>query len=163
MLDMVNALMNLACRMPGPLDAFDLLRLAFDLLETSIDVVATTSLLLDAPGLLIRRPNRTFRIVYRLTPSLFSNQMSILHELSHILLFHRQTPWRASSQKSVMTDSEEREAERAAYQLMDFLINHRQNPVLTRFVRLIEEEEETDLREKTDSRPALRFRGLIGN
>ncbi len=168
MSNVVDSFMRATSQMPAPLDAFDLCRLASHLLKTPIEVIADSELPKRAPGLLMRRTNQTFLIIYCSSASSLLVQSSILHELAHILLGHRQTTLRSASEKSFYTDSLEREAERLAHQLMALMVRElpiETNEIAARFARLMPRHptQVLTVNPSANPRPARRFQALMGD
>ena len=87
---------GLICRaeqMPGPVDAFVFCGLAANELTIEIDVIASPQIPFGLPAFVLRLGDNMFRILYRPSVSVLAPQLSILHELAHILLGHcQQTP-----------------------------------------------------------------------
>ena len=163
----VNSFIRLASQMPHR-NAFDLCKLASDHFKTRIDVMAVPKLPKRAPSLLVRRPDRTFLILYCSCASSLMVQISILHELAHILLGHRQTTLRHSSEKNFYTDSLEREAERLAHRLMALIVRElpsETNDISTRFASLMPRHPTvvSTVHLSADTRPARRFQALMGD
>ena len=136
-------LISLASQKPPPLDAFSLCELAGEVLNIEIHRTPEPGLPVKLPALVHRLDDGWFEILYRPKGRALSIQIFLLHELSHLLLGHCQRKSVEWFLPTVYTDAEERRAERLAYQMMDFIIQYNQHPILTRFVRLISREPET--------------------
>ena len=149
--------------MPPPLDAFSLLDVAEEVLNIKIRTYPDAQLPEKSPGIVDRSLPGNVEIIYRPSRNSLSLQISILHELAHMLLSHRPQKSRRLLSKSVYINPEERQAEWLAYYLWDFLVQYRENPILTRFLYLKKREPKVPPLEKPDPRLALKFRALIGN
>jgi hypothetical protein len=104
------------------LDAFDLCAMASNLLKIRLTIVADPLLPPKAKGFLYRLQEKTFLLFYRPSTSPISVNLSILHELSHLLLNHRPTLLRKISARCIYSYAQEREAEQLAVQLLAFLV-----------------------------------------
>ncbi|MBI1923318.1 hypothetical protein HYR99_03605 [Candidatus Poribacteria bacterium] len=160
---------GLICRaeqMPGPVDAFVFCGLAANELTIEIDVAAFPQIPSGLPALVLRLQDRTFRILYRPSCSSLSVQISILHELAHILLGHCQhTPAHRLLRPCLYTNSQQREAELLAQQMMAVIVQKSPNetdPIAARFERLMSKKPKT-LKRRTpeDHRSTSRFRALM--
>jgi hypothetical protein len=149
-----------AAQMFSPLDAFSLCSVAEEVLHLEIKTFPDPYLPPNLPGMVDRSEEGKVEMIYRPSVNWVVLQISILHELAHLLLDHRpQKPIRLLSE-SVYTSAEERQAEWLAYYLWDFLVQYRANPILTRFLYLKEPEPKVPPLEKPDPRLALKFRAF---
>jgi len=156
-------LIALASQMPPPLSAFSLCRVAEGVLQRKINTFPDPQLSPKVPGIVARFDNGDVEIVYRPSFHSLSLEISILHELAHLLLGHCPKKSVRLLEEKVYTSPEERQAEWLALHLMDFLVKYRERPILTRFLHLISPFPAVPPLEKPDPRLALRFRALIEN
>ena len=162
--NVVDSLMSKAAQISGPIDdAKALVELAAFLLETSIEVIPVPEFPPGAPSAAIRRPNQTFRILYRPSPCFLFTQICILHELAHILLHHCETTaMDLFEDRTIYTDQEEWEAEQFAHQMMSFMLRTgpSEHRVSARFQSLLPTKPQVALK-GYNPQSTLRFEALL--